>query len=257
MMAAFSVERKNEYVKNIRKILLRTAVTAGAVIMTALPSFAGEEKKESFVLRGWPVEDRIALILYDMSLDETSDDEGLISDPDVKPAETCREPEEMSFVGDSRVVGMESSCSGNVYIGEVAAGYGYLVSVVPTVCSIADARPQDDIVVTFGVNDVGNINAYIAEYAYLYEKYRGRFWVMSVNPIEDGAAAANGYFARNYMVENFNALLRDAFPDIYLDCYDMMLQNGYQTWDGVHYSPSTYQDIQEYAYEMISEKNRA
>lgn len=159
---------------------------------------------------------------------------------------------DMIFVGDSRVVGMQMSSGRYHYIGEISTGYDWMVNTAEGILSsTANAYPDADIVFCFGVNDVGNIGAYINEYFRLLSIYGDRLWLMSVNPIEDGAASANGYFANNGMVVNFNQSLKEAFPDRYIDCYTEMMTEGYDTMDGVHYTAGTYLDIEDYTKELI------
>ena len=49
------------------------------------------------------------------------------------------------------------------------------------------------------------------------------------------------------MVEAFNSDIKDAFPDQYLDCYSYLIENGFQTVDGLHYTEETYQIIHDFA----------
>lgn len=160
--------------------------------------------------------------------------------------------ENMIFVGDSRVVGMLLTSGRYHYIGEESTGYDWMVGVAEGALASSVAKyPEADIIMCFGVNDVGNIGAYINEYQRLYSIYGDKIWFMSVNPIDDSAAAACGYFANNSMVINFNNALKEAMGDRYLDCYSKMIENGFGTQDGVHYTADTYINIENYTKELI------
>ena len=170
------------------------------------------------------------------------------------PVQT-RDVEGIIFVGDSRVVGMQSYAGGYEYIGEISTGYPWLISTAQhKVAELFQIYPGYDIVMCFGVNDPGNISSYIQEYYTLQTIYKDHFWIMSVNPIYDAAASANGYFIHDSQVEAFNERMQAAFPDIYLDVYSMLGFYGYETLDGIHYAPETYVMIQEICREMIEEK---
>ena len=52
------------------------------------------------------------------------------------------------------------------------------------------------------------------------------FYIMSVNPVGDACSGAS-----NEEIRDFNAKLKESFPDQYLDCYDYLEQNGFSTVD--------------------------
>ena len=161
---------------------------------------------------------------------------------------------DMIFFGDSRVVGMSMYAGGYNYVGKVAAGYPWMASEgMALLTEQMDMFPQADIVSCFGINDLGNIGAYIGFYRYLQQAFPNRrFWFMSVNPVSERQAAASGYSVRNAMIEPFNSMLLSAFPDRYIDCYTYLYQNGVGTDDGVHYFGDTYAAVQDFAWRSIA-----
>ena len=169
--------------------------------------------------------------------------------------EQHREVTQVIFVGDSRVVGM-SMAGGYWSVGQESIGYDWFVSDgVYQMIDQMNAWPDADVIFCFGINDVANIGSYIAEYQYLMESYPNtRFWLMSVNPVNDAMASSCGYFINSDMVVSFNSVLQQAFPEAYLDVYSYLQQNGYGTSDGVHYDVGTYLVIQEYAKYLINQK---
>lgn len=160
------------------------------------------------------------------------------------------------YFGDSRVVGMSMSGGDQVYVGKVAMGYNWMAGEGKNILlSKMSQYPKAQVVFCFGVNDVGNIGSYVSFFNDFISQYPERnIWFESVNPISDGMAAANGYFARNYMVKTFNSQLADGVADKYLDTYDILIQNGFGSPDGIHYDAGTYLNIENLTKDLILEK---
>ena len=158
------------------------------------------------------------------------------------------------IVGDSRVVGMDSAVSDSKtkFIGKVSMGYSWLKSTAgPQVESYLAGNPKLTVVFAFGVNDLGNVNSYISYYKSLQKKYpKAKFYYLSVNPVNESAAAANGYQVKNSQIKAFNKKLKSAFGGKYLNSYSYLTKNGFSTADGVHYTAATYQKL----YKFIKSK---
>ena len=107
------------------------------------------------------------------------------------------------------------------------------------------------VVFAFGVNDLGNVNSYISYYKSLQKKYpKAKFYYLSVNPVNEGTAAAYGYQVKNSQIKTFNKKLKSAFGGKYLNSYSYLTKNGFSTADGVHYTAATYQKL----YKFIKSK---
>lgn len=158
--------------------------------------------------------------------------------PSVKPGQYI-------FVGDSRTVGMSKSVSGSeaIFIAQVSTGYAWLKSTAgPTLKNYLVQYPDAKVILAHGVNDLGNINNYIAYYRQLIRDYpSARFYMLSVNPMEYASK-----WASNDKIKKFNQSLKDAFGSRYLDAYTYLEKKGYDTVDGLHYQPSTYQKIYDF-----------
>ena len=145
------------------------------------------------------------------------------------------------FVGDSRTVGMQMCVGGKntKYIGKVSMGYSWLASTAgPQVKKILSSSPGTNVIFCFGVNDPGNVGAYIAYYQRLVRAYpRTNFFFMSVNPCGSGRAALNR------MSASFNARLKKAFKNRYIDTWTYLVKHGFSSFDGVHYTAPTYSTI--------------
>ena len=223
-----------------RRLLKAAAASVLAAVLAASPAVGSEGNLKDRIETLSRLEDRIEALKI----------------AEVPETEPEKEVSRIIFYGDSRVVGMGMSCSGNAYVGEVSMGYDWMTgSGLSGLYGEMGADPNADVVFCFGVNDVGNVDAYAAWFnSFAEQNPDRRMWFMSVNPIDDGAAAANGYFARNGMVTDFNARLSAAVGDRYLDVYSVLVSNGFYAPDGVHYDGSTYSAIQDAAKSLIEEK---
>ena len=154
------------------------------------------------------------------------------------------------WVGDSRFVGMQQSVSmssQDIVIASVGQGYSWFVN---TAISQVQSNLQvgDKIIVNLGVNDPGNVGSYVSKMAELTNgawKEHNVFY-MSVNPIDDSKAAANGYLIRNSNVVSFNDYFSKHKPAsvAWHDTYSYLAKSiTSRTTDGIHYNTATYQDI--------------
>lgn len=156
------------------------------------------------------------------------------------------------WVGDSRTVGMQAAVSegSNEWIGQVSAGYDWFVS--DAINQVNSMLEEDDtIVFNFGVNDLGNVDKYIAK---LNELANGdwskakQIIVMSVNPVDEAKASANGYSVTNAQIEEFNQKMRAGLEGSikFVDTYSQ-IKDQLGTTDGIHYDNDTYKKL----YDMI------
>lgn len=165
-------------------------------------------------------------------------------------------PNPIIYYGDSRVVGMSMGGGNQIYIGKVSMGYEWMSGKgLNLLKNTMNEYPGSDVVFCFGINDMGNIDSYISFFQSFVEQYPDRnIYFESVNPVNDYAAARNGYHVRNKTVDEFNARLYEALPDYYIDTCSFLETNGFGTWDGVHYDAATYQEIQDLTRQVISSK---
>lgn len=156
---------------------------------------------------------------------------------------------EVIFFGDSRVVGMYNACQGDIFIGKEGAGYSWMAGEGYTLLQEQmSIYPDADVVFCFGVNDTENISSYISSFFAFCDSHPDqRSWFMSVNPVIEEAASANGYHRTNAQIDSFNAQMSCAFPDRYLDVASELALYGYASTDGIHYDENTYVLIQSIA----------
>lgn len=174
--------------------------------------------------------------------------------PETSPESEAASVKEHSilFVGDSRTLGMGEAVNDScTYLGAEGEGYEWFTSEGSTLLAQAlETNPTQKVVFNLGVNDPQNISLYIDSYRSLMSQYPDTpFYMMSVNPLDGSKGEFN---TTNEMAEIFNATLESAFPDIYLDCYSYLTQNGFETVDGLHYTEDTYRTIHNYVVDRIA-----
>lgn len=162
------------------------------------------------------------------------------------------------FVGDSRMVGMKMSrpSANTKYVAKVGEGYSWLKKTGGvTLQYYLKVNPRVKVVLALGVNDLGNINSYISYYKSLIKKYpKTEFYILSVNPVEENAGKRYSGYVKNSEIRSFNKKLQKTFSSRYVDAFTYMWEkeNGYETFDGLHYNPEVYQDLYEYIVSEIS-----
>lgn len=160
------------------------------------------------------------------------------------------------FVGDSRMLGMKNviAPADTLYIAKVSAGYSWLESAAgPLLKDYLNLNPDVKVVLALGVNDLGNIQSYIAYYRSLIQQYPAtKFYVLSVNPVDEKKAAQNGYTIKNSQIVAFDKKLRKAFgTSVYINTYKYIKSRGVDTRDGVHYETQVYIDLYQFITSTI------
>jgi hypothetical protein len=158
------------------------------------------------------------------------------------------------IVGDSRTVGMGNTVttSDAMFIGEVGSGYTWLKSTAGVQLKYyLDSNPNVKVILAHGVNDLGNIDLYLAYYKELVAAYpKTEFYMLSVNPVDDQYLKkykpTTYSYLNNTVIQAFNKKLKAAFKDNYLNCCSYLAKNGFSTADGVHYTAATYNTIYTY-----------
>lgn len=151
------------------------------------------------------------------------------------------------FVGDSRFVGMNDACDMDFpVVAKVSKGYKWFKSDgLKKINEIKNDSNKDSwrIVINLGVNDLYNVNKYIDLYKDLSKDYE--VVLVSVNPTEKNASVSNK------SISNFNSKISKINGIKYIDSYNYLMNDGYSTTDGVHYTYKTYKKIYNYILESI------
>lgn len=157
------------------------------------------------------------------------------------------------YTGDSRIrrlnltIGMKKMNRNWVYC-KSGMGYSWFVNnSLPEINKTMNGHKDIDkwvIISGWGVNDLGDINAYMSKYReLLYNQWnKCELYLMSVNPVGSTLSAK---YSR---IGSFNSYLK-AFVNnnkeksdyriSYIDTNAVMRQKGYSTIDGLHYSETT------------------
>jgi len=168
------------------------------------------------------------------------------------------------FIGDSRTVGMQAATgSEELHIAKVGEGYRWFTNS-KTQKELEKAllgTINSKVVINLGVNDLGNVELYVAYYRQLIAKYpETNFYFLSVNPVEKTLAKRRGYnttYVNNTQIKAFNKKVKAAFRSNYIDSYTYLTKNGYiaskgkATTDGIHYKVSTSKRIYNYVKRQI------
>lgn len=158
------------------------------------------------------------------------------------------------YVGDSRTVGLESAVDNEniTYIAKSSMGLDWLKNTAVTeLDTILQNKTSGVVVLTLGVNDLYNIDNYISYYKELIAKYPNTtFYILSINPVDETKASANGYSTTNADIEAFNKKLADNFLNNYIDTYSSLTNIG--TTDGLHYDNETYKTLNNLVASNIS-----
>lgn len=138
--------------------------------------------------------------------------------------------------GDSRFALMrDRSGEGQNFVAKIGAGYAWMQE---NLWDVYQKYTDDSIIlIEFGVNDVWNVDAYIAS-ANALARAGYHVAYLTLLPVIDEKSAAWGYGARNNQCVEFNQKLSQGLDPniIILDGYSYFMANGFDSYDGLHYS---------------------
>lgn len=158
------------------------------------------------------------------------------------------------WVGDSRTLGMRDAMDNqDLYIGASGEGYDWFSAEgLPQLKKALEAHPDVPVIFNFGVNDYCNLSNYMELYQQITAAYPDTiFYFLAVNPI-DPERCSN---ITNEEIADFNAHLKELFPDTFLDSYTWMMVEEIETLDGIHYSKEDYRSLYKYVTTQIEKKS--
>ena len=139
------------------------------------------------------------------------------------------------FIGDSRTVGMQMSVQGDndIWACRESIGYDWMVSDgIPSV--EAEISEDSAVFILLGINDLGNSAAYADYVNNKAAEWPCTTYFVSVGPVGDTTVT-------NSQIEDFNSVIGSMAASYkYLDLYNSMVSDGYETVDGLHYTSGTY-----------------
>lgn len=145
------------------------------------------------------------------------------------------------FVGDSRFVGMSQyETNKDTFICKVGQGLNYFKKSQDEILELDGYNVK--IIIGFGVNDLANIDDYISYVNSLHLK--GSLYFLTVNPIDEARCRLNGYTLTNLEIDEFNDKLKaNAYNYKIIDTNEYLMEDGFDTVDGLHYNDETYEKI--------------
>lgn len=179
---------------------------------------------------------------------EQSSEEGTLSRPDHPDTVTN---DKLIFVGDSRTEGIRDAV-GDDSVWSCLSGKGYDWMVQTGVPQIEDEIEKNTaIIFLMGVNDPFNVNNYINyinEKAYEWAAIGAQTYFVSVGPVEKDP------YITNEQIESFNTSMENNLSGVkYIDVYTHLVENGYDTVDGLHYPANVSIEIYNYILENLEE----
>lgn len=157
------------------------------------------------------------------------------------------------FMGDSRIYLMNEDCSINGVPNFFAVccpgiGYDWMIETgLPKIRSIQSSHTEIKswvILSALGINDMENINQYLRTYRSLAKTTN--LWLVSINPTEGRSEPQYN----NICINAFNKRLQTVSGVTYINSHDYLVNKGYSTKDGVHYTELCNWDI--YSYYLTS-----
>ena len=153
------------------------------------------------------------------------------------------------LIGDSRFEGMKSVVGGSAtWFTAVGEGIYWLRDkVIPKLNSMSVKNKA--VVINLGVNDLTETSTYISVLTSLGNRLRNRgatVYFMTVNPVVSEKIISFGYKVRieNDSVALFNRTIATSLRGFgIINTYDYLVDHGFQTVDGLHYSKDTYRTI--------------
>ncbi|MGN0465466.1 MAG: hypothetical protein ACI4F9_03835 [Lachnospiraceae bacterium] len=158
------------------------------------------------------------------------------------------------FVGDSRTVGM-SLAVGNEEkcIAKVGQGYNWFITdAQKSLETRLKKNPTATVVFALGVNDVHNVSKYIAKYKSLQKEYpKAKFFYLAVNPVNSNY---KNHASLTPKILNFNKNLKAEFKEKYIDTYNYLIKEKFESRDGLHYSNSTYNKLYKFILDEVAKR---
>lgn len=153
------------------------------------------------------------------------------------------------FMGDSRIYLMNEDCNieGTENFFAVCCpgiGYDWMIETgLPQIKNIQNRHSEIKewvVVSALGINDMQNVNKYIASYKKLAKSVE--LWLVSINPTIGRTEATYN----NTCINAFNKKIRRISGITYINSHDYILKKGFDTKDGLHYTEASNWDIYSY-----------
>lgn len=154
------------------------------------------------------------------------------------------------WIGDSRFNGMKSFASStDQFIAKDSQGHSWLTqTAIPSLKSSLKNQAGEVVIFGLGVNDIAKIDKYIDTYKSLMNQYPNvKFVITSITPVYDPKTI----YVKNSQIESFNAKMRSAFPNNFVDVYSQVkgsVTASTTDSEGLHYT----NDLKKTIFNIIS-----
>ena len=156
------------------------------------------------------------------------------------------------YMGDSRTNGLKlygGLSSDEQVFATDGGGYNSFLGHITSVNNVLSNGKSYNIVLNYGVNDLGNSSKYCEKYKSFINSVNSKnnVYVMSVNPVNDGGSK----YAKNSSIETFNSSIKSCISGLknvkYCDVYGSTSINEwtskYISSDAIHYNSDGYKYI--------------
>ena len=170
------------------------------------------------------------------------------------------------WIGDSRTEGLQLNAKYtdfDCFIAKGGEAYSWFSDkAIEEIGEYLDDGSAANVIINMGVNDCADylagaeedsVDKYIADINRLIKEYpNAQFYYMSVNPVDGGYPteySSKGYIDKedlNKEIERFNKRIKSKCKAEYIDCNGYLTDDGYDTYDGIHYTDKTNQKIYEF-----------
>lgn len=145
--------------------------------------------------------------------------------------------ENIIYIGDSRTVGLSKNIENKeniLFICEIEKGFYWLKEQ-----EINKYNNDDTLfLINLGVNDLYNKEEYVS---YIESLNLKNLYYILVGPVDEYKEEQFGYDVKNKDIEAFNKKIKENFE--YIDLYSFLIENEFETKDGIHYTNDTYKEI--------------
>ena len=250
IMILATTEKKTEYIKRVvpffvgAVIILMGTNIWKATVNKANEMWGNEVAVKTVPRRATPTPTQVQATPTQAATPTQRYIPGMINQPNISSGKKV-------FIGDSRTVGMKAALSNDEvskseWACKVSMGLKWMRETgYPSVQS--SITNGSNVIILMGVNDLYNVNNYadwINNKANELKTIGAKVYFVSVNPVDDSRAVANGYTERDSNVVNFNNTIKSKFNSnvIYIDTYNKIINSFYAS-DGIHYDNATYRNI--------------
>lgn len=166
-----------------------------------------------------------------------------------------RDFEKFVFVGDSRFVGISkySTSEQDVFISEIGEGHSFLIQQMSNIKYHCNENTA--LIIGLGVNDAhANADKYIETINEMNETMDCQIYFVSINPVEEEKARANGYNVKTQIIDDFNQTAIEELDEdiIYIDTNEYLKEVGFTTQDGLHFTEDISQELYMYIKDFVN-----